>query len=191
MNIISNKIEDINKYLKNLEYIRYRSYIDGIFSDNLNENFYNKYMTMTSDEIRKYKCGVCWDTSHMIYLDLIDIGLNAKEIYFVCYDPPTFPTHSFTIFNEFGKWRICEYSWEKLRGISKPFSSMNEICEYYSNEQNKYLNQLMNIDSDRYMIFYDISGKSHPGYHKNCDEYMTICEKQEIMYIHDGISTYK
>lgn len=180
-------LQDVEKYLSSLSYIQYGIYTDGKIHSAASNLFSVKYRNMTPDEIKQYKCGVCWDTSRMIYKDLSKMGFTCKEIYFISYDIPKLPTHSFTIFKDSGKWRICEYSWRTYRGISKAFSSIEEICKEYVKKNNKYLNEINNTNLDRCTKFFDISGKKHPGYHNTCEEYMAKCEKQKLIYSNSSI----
>ena len=179
-------LQDVERYLSSLSYIQYGIYADGKVHSASSKLFCDVYRNMTPDEIRQYKCGVCWDTSHMIYKDLSKMGFKCKEIYLISYDMPNLPTHSFTIFKDSGKWRVCEYSWNAYRGVSKAFSSVEEICEDYAKKQNKYINEINNTNLDRCIRFFDISGRNHPGYHNTCGEYMIKCEKQDLIYMLKG-----
>ena len=172
----------VKEYLDTISDIRYGVYIGDKFCTPSKDIFMHKYKNMTPHEVKKYQCGVCWDVSRMIYKDLVKVGIECREIYLISHVEPNYPTHSFVVFKDPVKWRICEYSWKKYKGISGSFPTIEDICICYGKRQSILLNETMCTPASYFTKFFDISGKCHPGYHNTCEEYMAKCSEQKEVY---------
>lgn len=175
-------INEIKKFLDSLSFIDYGVYKDGkvISGRELNSTIFSKYYkNLKPEQIIRYKCGVCWDTSHLIYLELTRCGFICKEIYLEVNCPPEMPTHSFVCVNYDELWYIVEYSWFDHRGISPPFETLEEIYNYYDIMMRNQINDKYQIHE---IAFFDISGYRHPGYGLNCVNYMRLAKRKILNY---------
>lgn len=143
---------------------------------NPNENiFYDTYQWLTPEQTLKYKCGVCWDTSHLCKIILDKLNIKSYEIYCEMNMKPDYPTHTFIILIINNKYYIFEVSWKNYVSLSKPFNSIKNCCKEMSDRMFKEYKRAKDI------TFFN--EKNYPTYGCSCEEYMNYIKKYNDVII--------
>ena len=122
------------------------------------------YKWLKPEQVIKYKCGVCWDTSHLCKIILDKLNIKSYEVYCEMDIKPDYPTHTFLIIELNDKYYIFEVSWKSYVSLSNPFNSSIECCNEMSKRMFKEYPEGNSIN------FFDII--NYPNYGCSCEEYM-------------------
>jgi len=179
-----NKIKAIKKLLSLIGKFKYG--VVDVENDNIITNlnddiFSNIYSWLTPDQVLKYRCGVCWDTSHVSKIILEKLNIECHEIYCEMDMNQDYPTHTFVIIKLDNKFHIFEVSWKSYISISDGFYSINECCFEMSKRMYNQYPKSKNIS------FYEEI--NYPEYGCSCIEYMDFIKKNNHCILIDSYIT--
>jgi len=164
-------IEVLNALHDKLCKFEYGIPIKGKISDVPDEEFMNKYFSLSPDNFVKYGGGVCWDFTEYERDYLEKRGISYRQI-FVIAQHKECPTHTFIVCESEGKFIYIEYYFKHVSNMIhgvKSFDSLEDICKLVTTMMFGSNDSLKELEKFRYEVreFFD-----HPPYNSTCEEYM-------------------
>lgn len=147
--------------------------LNGTPLDVYSKDFSEKYRTLTSDEFNTFQVGVCWDFANFESVWFKKHGYRFKTYYVIFDDKKTYPTHTFLVYEEDGKYKYFESSWKKHQGIHVA-STMDAIFQSVIDWNYETIKKC-----PYYLFEYEALDKLS---HMTCNEYMNHVEQKEIKY---------
>ena len=165
--------ESLNKVLNKFDYGIVDK--DGKTISPDSENFNKRYRTLTSTQFAKYKAGVCWDFANFESVWFKLHKYKFKTYYIIMNDHKMYPTHTFLVYEDDGKYKYFESSWMRHQGIHE-FGTMNELFKQVY-KWFRELNGTQKIHLFEYTALDTLSGLT-------CCEFMDKVEQKEIHYVY-------
>jgi hypothetical protein len=164
--------EDILSLMNDIEY-GYITKNNERKSEIIEEDFYKYYKLQSPKELVKNKIGVCWDQVELERSYFKELDYKFRTIYVIL---ESGNSHTFLVYEEYGKWYWFEHSYRKHRGIHGPFNNIEEICNkvikfMQSEKEEKEENNQVKV----------IAEYKKPKYGISCKEFMRHCEKSNII----------
>jgi hypothetical protein len=105
-------------------------------SKSWDNDWFEKCIVQSGEELLKTKCGTCWDQVELErkWFNEHNYRFQTIFLWFGIPEPNDYPTHAFLVFNKNDKWYWFEHSFEKYAGIHK-FDSLNKLIGYIKSRQ--------------------------------------------------------
>lgn len=126
---IHKQVSTLNQKLNNFNY---GAMVDGKVYTDMSKVPWNKYKTMTKEQMDKYKVGICWDFVNYQHEYFKENGIPHKSYMFVKQqsdDPNDIVTHTFNIVSNGDKQQWFESSWTKHQGVHDVKSYKDVVSE--------------------------------------------------------------
>lgn len=187
------EIEAFNDELNSFDY---GILVDGRILTGNNIDFF-KYRTISPEQVRRYKAGVCWDYVSYEYewfkrhypkqMRFTKDSFNLNTSQYSCYymehidEDQDHPTHTWLAYTYDGKVYAFESAWKPIKGIHE-FDSESTMVQWYLQQQQDYYKR----NGNRLYGYVVIKYEPPSTYCMDADEFMEYVHKDgKVVYTKD------
>lgn len=162
----------INEIMKKMDCINYGwTDKEGNIYQN-NDEFSEKFVFQSPEEVIESKTGICWEQVELERLYFEEENIEI-ETYFIVYYNNNCPSHAFLIYEEKNKYYWFEHSWEIYKGIHE-YNSKDELLR---DVRDKFIKIEISSQYDSKNLC--IYKYNKPKYGISCIEFYKHCESGE------------
>lgn len=169
------KINNIMNLMDSIEYGFKNEKGENIITANpkkWEEEFDKFYYLQTPDELKKSKCGVCWDQVELERKLFEENHINFKTYFIYIVDKDMLPSHTFLTFEDKKKHYWFEHSWGKYKGIHEYESELGLLLDV----KEKFIKEHDYVIENCFLYIYEYQ---KPKAHITCDEFYKYIETQK------------